>query len=125
MAGSVRIVLDRERELRLDINAISDASEVAGRAVASFLSGETRDIAGVPAIRALLWACLRRQDKRLTLDRVGDLIHQYVEQGGTLFELFIKISEAWQASGLAGKNGKPEAAEDPLTSGNGSTSQDE
>lgn len=112
MAGSVPIVLDKERQLRLDINALADADEVAGKAVNEFLSGER---VGLSALRALLWAGLKGDDPRLTLTQAGALIDT-----DRLPELISAIREAIVASGIGGngkKNGTPPAKPSPSDNG--------
>jgi hypothetical protein len=122
MSGTVPIVLDKARNLRLDVNALADADELAGKAVNEFISGER---VGIAAIRALLWAGLKHEDRKLTPTAAGDLMHAELAKGeGGVAPLVSKLREALIASGLFGgpaqKNGKPEAATNQPTSGSGS-----
>lgn len=94
---TVPITLDRERQLRLGINELCDAEQASsGQAINDFLVGARISLL---AIRALLWAGLKHEDRRLTLAEVGDLI-----QPDQIPALVGKIREAFVASGIAGKN---------------------
>lgn len=62
-----KIFLDKERELRFDLNAMCRFEEVTGRnALEGLNSLKASDL------RALLWACLN--DAELTVEDVGRLI---------------------------------------------------
>lgn len=121
MAGSVSITLDKERHLRVDINAITDALEVSEKAVSDFVTNRSVTL---PAVRALLWAGSKWEDRRLTLQQVGDLMQAEFLKSGTidLIEMASKIWDAMEASGLISrgeeKNGKAEAGK-PSTSASG------
>ena len=66
----VTITLDRERSLRLDLNAIVEFEEAAGKRLAEIGNHPTpRDI------RILLWACLLDEDPDLTIRDVGRMVH--------------------------------------------------
>lgn len=101
MAGSVKITLDEERELRLDINALADADEIAGASINAFLIGER---VGISAIRALLWAGLNSggAKPRLTLVQTGALIQTGLANGQTMADLIEVIRQALRASGIVG-----------------------
>lgn len=103
MVGSVKITLDEERELRLDINALADADELAGASINSFLIGER---VGVSAIRALLWAGLNAAGAKpkLTLGQTGDLIQIGMSNGVTMTDLIDTIRQALRASGILGNS---------------------
>lgn len=110
MAGSIPITLDRERQLRLDFNALSDADEVAGKSVDAFFTGSA---VSLNAVRALLWAGLKAEEPRLTLRQTGELIQQRIESGeDNIQSLSTKIFEAINAAGFgkkaaSQKNGGP------------------
>lgn len=110
MAGSVPITLDKERQLRFDLNALADADEVAGKSISEFLAG---DRVGLSAIRALLWAGLKGEDRRLTVEQAGQLMQDELAKGAdSISAITMKIREAMVAAGLFGesetKNGKAE-----------------
>jgi len=66
----VTINLDRPRTLYFGFNAMADFERVTGLNALK-LDWENLNIT---LFRVLLWACLRREDKDLTLDKVGDLL---------------------------------------------------
>ena len=68
---SISINLDKERHLRFNMNAMVKFEEVSGK---SLLSGLNTANLSVTDLRALLWACLIHEDKKLTLDQVGEMI---------------------------------------------------
>lgn len=111
MAGSVSITLDKERQLRFDLNALIDASEASPAAVEAYVTGKG---GGLPAVRALLWAGLKEDDRRLTLKTVGDLIQAELSKDPVagISAIDLKLHEALIAGGLFGgpetKNGKAE-----------------
>ncbi len=68
--NEVKITLDRERTLKLDLNAMVNFEEATGKSLFNF---NTKNIS-TKDIRALLWACLLRDNKDLTLEKVGELV---------------------------------------------------
>jgi len=71
MKPSVLITLDKQRNIRLNTNALVKVEEVLGRAISEFGTSF-----GIREIRAMLWAGLLHEDKSLTLDNIGDLIDE-------------------------------------------------
>jgi len=69
MKPSVLINLDRPRQIRLDTNALVTVEEVLGKPSSELQAGF-----GYRELRALLWAGLRHEDRKLTLDQTGDLM---------------------------------------------------
>jgi len=113
MPKAIDIVLDKPRKLRFDINALSDAEEALGMGLGALMRSQM----GVRAIRALLWAGLKWEDRGLTLEKTGDIVQKHIESGGNLEGLGESISRALLASGLFDsededdeKNTKAEAA---------------
>lgn len=84
----VTINLDKPRNLRFDLNAMSAYEEVTGKS--AFNIGD--DISA-KSIRALLWASLIHEDDQLTLDDVGSMIHT-----GNMAEITSKINQLVQTS---------------------------
>lgn len=108
MPKSVSVRLDGERHLRFDINALADAEEALGVGLGQALQSR----AGIRELRALLWAGLRWEDKKLTLERTGEILQEYVESGGDLTAVAEALTKALAASGLIheGNPPRPEAA---------------
>ena len=70
MKKTVAITLDRERNLRLDLNAMSNFEDLTGESL--FTIGEKMNQAR--NIRALLFSCLKSAKEEVTLEEVGDMI---------------------------------------------------
>ena len=107
----VNIELDRPRRIRFDTNALCDAEEALGVGIGAMMNQQM----GFRAIRALLWAGLRWEDRGLTLERTGRLMQQFLENGGGFDALAEKVTSALLASGLFKTqgdegNGEAEAA---------------
>lgn len=70
MKKTVSITLDRERQMKLDLNAMSEFEELTGKSL--FTIGE--DMRQARYIRAMLFCCLKSGKEEITLEEVGDLI---------------------------------------------------
>jgi len=95
----VPITLDKKRNLLLNLNAMVSFEDVTGR---NLLQGIAIGDMSTKDLRALLWACLIHEDKELTLEQVGEMIH-----AGNMTDIFTKLTEAWEAA-------TPEESEAPL-----------
>jgi len=71
-APEVAISLDRERHLRFDFNAVRYFEKETGKNLMA--SGVLTNLSGTDMV-VLLWACLRHEDKDLTIDDVGGMVH--------------------------------------------------
>jgi hypothetical protein len=122
--------LDKPRRLRLDMNAVCDFEDATGKTIFDAFDGGRMSFG---LARTLLWAALKHEDRRLSRERVGQLLEQYLEGGGTLAEVAEATAEAINrsrlfsalkvnAGGGAGPNGKGEAEAPSPTSGDGSPS---
>jgi hypothetical protein len=67
----IKIVLDKERTLLLDLNAMVSYEEVTGK---SLFNADDKSM-GARELRAYLWACLIHEDESLTLKQVGSWIN--------------------------------------------------
>lgn len=70
MKKTVSITLDRERQLKLDLNAMSEFEELTGKSL--FTIGA--ELSQARYIRAMLFACLKSAKEDVTIDQVGELI---------------------------------------------------
>lgn len=70
MKKTVSITLDRERLLKLDLNAMAKFEELTGKSL--FSIGE--QINSATNIRALIFACLKSAKEEITLEELGELI---------------------------------------------------
>jgi hypothetical protein len=103
MTGPVYITIGgKERKLRYDINAAADMEELMGGKSLLYVLGNPMS-AGFSAIRVLLWGGLKHADKGLTLQRVGVMMQDYMEAGGRLETLAVKISDAVRKSKIMGE----------------------
>lgn len=111
MTGPVYITLGgKERKLRYDINALTDMEELLhGESILSRLSNPST--ASVSLFRLLLWGGLKHAEKGLTLQRVGMMMQEYLNDGGTLESIVEKVSVAVKKSNIFGGGEEEETAE--------------
>lgn len=93
--GYVDITFDKPRRLRFDLNALVDVEGIAGKSLTALLG----DLS-LTTLRDLTWAGLKHEDRRLTRDRVGDLLQTYLQNGGTTEQLIERIVDALEQSGV-------------------------
>lgn len=87
----VKITLDKERTLKLDLNAMVSFEEATG---VSLMRGTFKSSKMSPReLRAMLWACLLHEDEALTEQQVGSWITV-----GNLMEITGKLNEAFEVS---------------------------
>jgi len=68
----VKVMLDRERTLRLDLNAMEAFEEATD---ISFLKGDfDYSKMSIKQLKTLIWACLLGEDESVTLKQVGEWI---------------------------------------------------
>ena len=70
MKKTVSITLDRERQLKLDLNAMSEFEELTGKSLFTIGDG----LGQARYIRAMLYSCMKSAKEDITLDEVGELI---------------------------------------------------
>ncbi|MHB1042367.1 MAG: GTA-gp10 family protein [Eubacteriales bacterium] len=68
---TVKIKLDKERNLLLDLNGMAEFEEVTGQ---NLMSGIDFKEMKMKDFRALVWACLIHEDEKLTTKQVGKMI---------------------------------------------------
>ena len=101
----------KERKLRYDINAAADMEELmGGKSLLYVLSNPIA--AGFFAIRILLWGGLKHAEKGLTLQRVGLMMQEYLENGGSIEKLAEKLGDAVRKSKILGEERADEESED-------------
>ena len=100
----------KSRRLRYDFNAIADIEQKAGLGIGA-LFDENR--AGLNSLRLLIWGGLKWQERGLTVERTGQLVGDYLKDGGSLEELMGKVTDALRQSGVIGlqevEEGNPKA----------------
>jgi hypothetical protein len=104
MPHSVRIELDRPRQLRYDVNAVAAVEDELGLGLVALVKP---DRIGYQVLRVLLWGGLRHEDATLTVDDAGDLVQSYIENGGTIVTMMEKVNLAFRASGLSAGEAQP------------------
>ncbi|MEW5921562.1 MAG: GTA-gp10 family protein [Bacillota bacterium] len=106
-APKTKIILDKERNLLLDLNAMVAFEEETG---SSLLSATSMSRMGMKEIRALLWACLIHEDESLTVKQVGAMVH-----AGNLDEITKSIEKAFAVAMPEPQREEKGGAGDPLT----------
>lgn len=106
--------LDKDRSLRFDINAMSDAEDVLRDSIFAVLS-DPRALLQFRVQRALWWAGLKHEDPALTLESTGNLLQKAMEAGSDMRTFASEINKALTATGLFRLNGKAEETADPKT----------
>jgi hypothetical protein len=94
----IPIVLDKERHLLLNLNAMCAFEEVTGK---NMLQQETMRELSAKDLRAMLWACLLHEDEALKLEDVGAMIH-----AGNMEEISDKLAATWGAAMPETKEGE-------------------
>ncbi len=100
----------KERKLRYDINAAADMEELMGGKSLLYVMSNPM-AAGFSALRILLWGGLKHAEKGLTLQRVGLMMQEYMESGGSIETLAEKIGEAVRKSKILGEERKDDTDE--------------
>lgn len=119
MTGPVLIEIGgKERRLRYDINAAAEMEELMGGKSLLYVMGNPM-AAGFAAIRILLWGGLKHAEKGLTLQRVGMMMQEYMENGGSIEAVCEKIGAAIRKSKIMGEDKQADAeGEEDTEAGN-------
>lgn len=86
----IPVVLDKKRNLLLNGNVMVKFEEATGR---NLFQVDSLNNLSSKDFRALLWVCLLHEDKKLTLDQVGDMINP-----GNIEDIANKLSEVWEVA---------------------------
>ena len=100
--ATVTIVLDKERKMKVSLNAMILIEELTGK---NLMNGKQQVELSLKDIRCFLYALLKDDDPTLTLEQTGALVT--IENMG---EITQKISEAWglaMPKSTAGENKTP------------------
>jgi hypothetical protein len=106
----VDVTLDKQRKIRYGIRELRDLERVLGKPVGEVLADFAK--LGADSLAAVLWAGLKHEDKRLSIDAALDLIDAYLTNGGELGDLRAAINEALVLSGYFGKKAKEQVEAD-------------
>lgn len=87
IAPTIKVELDKERNLLMDLNAMVAFEDKTGKSMLSM-----SDLSSLTAkdIRAMLWSCLIHEDENLAIEQVGKMIHT-----GNMNEVNEKLNKAW------------------------------
>ena len=96
------------KKLKFTYNAVADVEEKVGLGISALFTGEK---VGFNTMRHLLWGGLKWQDRTITVPGAGAMIEKYIENGGRLDDLMLKIFEALDKSGVFAGNATAEAVE--------------
>lgn len=121
MSETVIILLDRERTLRFDYNALCDVEPLLREELAAILKAGRMSMGD---LRALMYAGMKWEDPRLTLERTGELIEAAAIKDENFFATAVeRVFEAIVACRLFGARSPnaPAEAAPPSASDNGST----
>jgi len=83
----VPVQLDKKRNLLLNGNVMVSFEEATGK---NLFQGDSLSKLSAKDFRALLWACLIHEDKKLTIDQVGEMINP-----DNIEDIANKLSEVW------------------------------
>lgn len=87
----IKVTLDKERSLKLDLNAMVAFEEVTGH---SLMGGTFKSEDMTPRdLRALLWACLIHEDETLTEKQVGSWI-----SADNMAEIADRLNESFEVA---------------------------
>ena len=87
----VKITLDKERTLKLDLNAMITFEEATGKSFAEGSFGRGNMSPG--DLRTILWACLLHEDDTLTEKQVGSWVAM-----DNMVEVASKLNEAFEVA---------------------------
>lgn len=96
----------KERRLRFDINSAAEMEELLGGQSLLFVMSNPA-AAGFRVLRILLWGGLKHAEKGLTLQRVGIMMQEYMENGGSTEEIAEAVAAAIRASKIMGNMDEP------------------
>lgn len=94
MTPAVTITLDKERHLLLTLSAMIAFKKETGKDLMNpEVVKQISEHMELEDLRALLWASLRHEDKNLTIEQVGDMLHI-----GNMKDVAAKLGEAWSSA---------------------------
>jgi len=82
---------DEEYLLKYDFNSVADIEEYFRKGIGQILSEE---MIGFNTIRVFYWVGLRWKLKGLTIQKTGQILGEYLSNGGSLDYLVQKMQEA-------------------------------
>ena len=100
----IKLRLDKERTLRLDLNAMEAFEETTGVSLINPDEKTDRVLLSAKGIKTMLWACLLHEDPDLTPAEAGKLVHM-----GNMRTIDRAIKAAWEVAMPEGESDSPPA----------------
>ena len=102
---AVPVTLDKERHFLFNLNAMAAFEMATGKSLLERKVIDSLYKGMKPGdMRALLWACLIHEDKKLTLEQVGGMVNI-----DNILEITTKLWMAWAAAIPEAEEGEVEA----------------
>lgn len=99
----------KEKLLRFDYNSVSDLEQYYGKGIAAIL---TEEQFGFNTARVFYCFGLRWKDPAITIQRVGMLLGEEIDNGSTLDKLLAPVMEALKLSKLLGTGNETQEDEE-------------
>lgn len=80
------------RELKFSFTVIRTVERQAGGKSIGYLTSP--DHSGYDTMCLLIWGAIRHEDKKITVDQVGEWLDKYLKDGGTFEALSLLVTEA-------------------------------
>lgn len=96
--------LDRERVLRFNVAAARKFKQLYGTPLylVRVVKADGLEMLDHDCLCHILWAGLQHEDRRLTVDRVAELLDELLKAKRPLTEVYEAVAEAFDESGLFG-----------------------
>ncbi len=91
-----QIILDRPRELRLDVAALCAIEDHFKTGISSLLSERM----GLSVLCVIFYQGMKKEDKTLTLEKTQALVGDYLKAGGDFESLGSSLNAAIEEAGL-------------------------
>ena len=90
---------NKTRRLKFTYNSVCDIEEKAKAGIAALL---TEEKIGFNTMRLLVWGGMKWENRGLTVEVVGNLIEEYIENGGSMVDLMGSVAEALEKCKVVG-----------------------
>jgi len=90
-------IQDKEYTLKYDINALALLEDITGKSISNVL----QENMGISTLRNLFYVGLKRNHKDITVEQVGDIMQDYIDEHKSVERLSALITEAFEKSNLA------------------------
>lgn len=104
----------RKRELKFRLSSAAQFEDATGATLS-----ESLPKMGVGTLATLLWLGIRKDDERISRNKVLDYLDSYVEDGGDVSDLWRAVTEQLAIDGLFGKEAAEKAKAGKVEAGVG------